>query len=301
MSVLLKNPYINDLDDWQRGNLHAHTTFSDGERDAQAVVDAYAERGYDFLMLSDHDWLGDVEALHNRGMVLLRGNEITAQGPHILHVDATREISPERDRQWVLNNIASHGGFAIMNHPNWERHFSHCPQPLLEKLQGYLGIEIYNGVVRRLDGSPLATDRWDRLLGLGRRVWGFANDDSHRACDDGLAWNMVQGHHRDAASVVRAMREGRFYASTGVRIESIHVAGSTITVRTANAQRMIVHSDFGHREMEVDNHRLSFTVPDDAPIRYVRVECWGPGETMAWTQPFFVEPCNQEEMSHDSA
>lgn len=294
MSLFVRNPYINDQDDWQRGNLHTHTTFSDGEHDAQTVVDAYAERGYGFLMLSDHDWLAEVASLNDRGMVLLRGNEVTALGPHILHVDATCEVRPESDRQRVLNAIGAAGGFAIMNHPNWERHFSHCPQPLLERLHGYLGIEVYNGVVRRLDGSPLATDRWDRLLGLGRRIWGFANDDSHRACDVGLAWNMVQGHHRDAASVVRALREGRFYASTGVFIEAIQVVGNAVTVHASNGQRMIVYSDFGHREMEVDGPRISFTVPEDAPLRYVRVECWGPGEAMAWTQPFFVERRDQE-------
>ena len=38
-----------------RGNLHAHTTFSDGVRSPAALVAEYESRGYDFLAITDHD------------------------------------------------------------------------------------------------------------------------------------------------------------------------------------------------------------------------------------------------------
>jgi hypothetical protein len=160
---------------------------------------------------------------------------------------------------------------------------------VLERWQGYAGIEIYNGVCRYLRGSGLATDRWDRLLGQGRRIWGFAHDDSHWIKNYGLAWNMVQTEGRDAAEILEALREGRFYASTGVTIQSITVTDGTIRVETENAQRIAVISDYGFREAESNGASLTFEVPEDAGFTYLRFECWGPGESMAWTQPFFVE------------
>src|SRR5262245_62368109 len=37
-----------------RGNLHAHTTLSDGVRAPQALIDEYEALGYDFLAITDH-------------------------------------------------------------------------------------------------------------------------------------------------------------------------------------------------------------------------------------------------------
>ena len=38
-----------------KGNLHCHTTLSDGSMTPQEIADAYREHGYDFVALSDHD------------------------------------------------------------------------------------------------------------------------------------------------------------------------------------------------------------------------------------------------------
>ncbi len=289
MAISVHNPYDNNVQNWLKGNLHTHTNNSDGTRSPQEIVDDYASRGYAFLMLSDHDFLTDSRELDGRGMALIPGHEISADGPHILHAAAGHYIEPDSDRQHVLNKVVQGTGFAVVCHPNWQKHFSHCPQERLEAWEGYTGIEVYNGVIRRLDGSPLATDRWDRLLGLGRKVWGYAVDDSHRPEDVELAWTFVQVETREPAAVVEALRMGRCYPSTGVVIDQIAVEGLSIHVRTQNAQRFVVHSDFGHRETAVDGQELTFTVPPDTTAQYFRIECWGPGEKMAWTQPFYVE------------
>lgn len=277
---------------WLIGNLHAHTTRSDGQRDPQAVVADYAGRGHGFLMISDHDaWLSAQEcaALDTRGLILIPGNEITANGPHLLHVGAGGPVEPVADRQQVVDAAARAGGFAVFNHPNWFADFDHCPQELLERVQGYLGLEIYNGVISRLPGSPYATNRWDMLLSRGRRLWGFANDDSHAAqIDVGLGWNAAYVTEETPAGVVEALRRGRFYASTGVEITSIEVDGPRICVETENAHRVVALREGAQRFAQVDAPSIEVEVPADA--RYVRFECWGCGEAFAWTQPFFVVP-----------
>ncbi len=288
---MIEHPYA-DLSGgrWLVGNLHAHTTSSDGQRDHQAVIDDYAGRGHGFLMISDHDILTDADDYADfdaQGMILVAGNEITANGPHMLHVGARGLVEPHADRQRVIDDVKNNGGFVLFNHPNWQSRFSHCPQEMMETCQDYAGLEIYNGVISRLDGSPYATNRWDMLLSAGRRLWGFANDDSHAATGDvGLGWNAVYVEDETPEGVVDALARGRFYASTGVEITSIEVDGHRIVLETENASRIVALRDTGRRLATVDGRTMEFEVPEG--VRYVRFECWGDGEAFAWTQPFFV-------------
>src|SRR5438067_10686672 len=85
---------------WIRGNLHAHTTRSDGRLEPQRVIDAYADKGYAYLMLSDHDVYtsaADYLQLDARGMLLIPGNEISREGIHLLHVNADQFVEPSPD------------------------------------------------------------------------------------------------------------------------------------------------------------------------------------------------------------
>jgi len=275
---------------WLRGNLHTHTTRSDGARPQQEVIDDYARRGYDFLMLSDHDVYTsprDYAKLDAKGLVFIPGNEISANGPHLLHVNADRRIEPDRNRQKVINAVRSTRGFAIVNHPNWQERFDHCSITNMTIWQGYLGMEIYNGVIGRLDGSPYATNKWDMLLAQGRQIWGFANDDSHAAKGDvELGWNVVYSRKRTLPAILDAMINGRFYASTGVVISQIKVTGRRVRIETKNAERIVALRQVGKRFAQVDGRAMEIEVPETAT--YVRFECWGRGERFAWTQPFFV-------------
>ena len=288
----LESSYGDPSTPWLRGNLHSHTTNSDGKQAPRAVIDDYAGRGYDFLMISDHDKITDTGGLDAKGMVLIPGGEITHGGVHMLHVGATALVAPDPDRQAVLDTVnGGAGGFAIMNHPNWTDNFNHCDFGVLEKLQGYAGMEIFNGVVLFLTGNECATDKWDRILATGRRVWGFANDDSHDNGHRGIAWNMVQCPTRNAADIVAAMGAGRFYASTGVIVDEIRTNGRTVAVKAANAQSFRVYTDKGRVLARFEGPEMSYTVPDKLKdCTYVRVECFGMGDAQAWLQPMFLKP-----------
>lgn len=289
--MIIENPYAaGPGGHWLRGNLHAHTTASDGRQPIQEVITAYARHGYDFLMISDHDILTGPSAyarLEAHGLMLIPGNEVTAGGPHLLHVNAERRVDPLPDRQVVIDAINAGTGFAVMNHPNWLSDFNHCSFEQLVRWQGYLGLEIYNGTIHRLNGSPYATDKWDRLLSAGRRVWGFANDDSHLpAADVALGWNMVWARERNVASILESLRRGCFYASTGVTITGITVVGTRIRIETADADCIVAFRQEGVEFAQVDARILEIEVPPEA--RYVRFECLGHGRKAAWTQPFHI-------------
>lgn len=288
------NPYADLVGGrWLKGNIHAHTTHSDGTSTPQQVVDIYASKGHDFLMISDHDILTTAEdhaQLDPKGLILIPGNEISRSGPHMLHVGARELIYPHMPRQRVINEAVASGGFIVVAHPNWQGQFNHARIEQMQEWVDYLGMEIYNGAIGRLDGSSYALDKWDLLLSAGRQVWGFANDDSHHVQfnDYALGWNVAYVTDPTPQGVVAALQAGRFYASTGVTISSITLNDRTIRIESPDAQRIVAYHQIGKRFATVDSNVMEVTIPEHAS--YVRFECWGKGETFAWTQPIFHVP-----------
>ena len=93
-----------------RGNLHAHTTFSDGVRSPAELVEEYESRGYDFLAITDHDdhenlvrshYEHELEALAPR-LLLFRGIELN----HPRFAQHVGRVFGDTDSLWVLNHPA---------------------------------------------------------------------------------------------------------------------------------------------------------------------------------------------------
>ena len=67
-----------------RGNLHAHSTLSDGALAPEQVIEAYQSAGYDFIQLSDHfmerfHWpVTDTRRLRSSKFTTLIGAELHA-------------------------------------------------------------------------------------------------------------------------------------------------------------------------------------------------------------------------------
>lgn len=292
MSLRIDSPYESLTGRWLRGNLHAHTTNSDGAHSPEELLSIYHRLGYDWLCISDHDTLTPPPEGKPEGLTFLSGNEVTARGPHLLHIGATDLVAPDPDRPKAVSEVLARKGLCILNHPNWGFDFLHWPQELLESVPGYHGIEIYNGIVRRLEGASLATDRWDRLLSKGKRVWGFANDDAHVESDCGIAWNVVRCESADAGSIVQALKAGRFYASTGVSLSTLETEGDRIRIVSRNGSCCVVGMDHGIEIGRYPGRSWEFNLTQlarEGKPRYLRFEILGDSGTTAWTQPIFFE------------
>lgn len=287
MPLSFQSPYLAAGFTWRRGNLHTHTTQSDGTLSPADTAAAYGRLGYTFLCISDHDTLTwPVEA--PQGLIMIPGVEVGG-GPHILAVGVETVPSHRRSRQKVLDEIAQLGGIGILNHPNWEADYNHFPQKEMESLTGYAGIEIYNGVVEYLEGEALAMDRWDQLLSSGIPAWGFAHDDTHHERLIGHGWLMAQLTEESRDGVMDALRNGRFYASTGVDIVRVSVEGGTIVVDTSNGEHIRYIGPHGRLLHKSDGPSAVYR-PRDGAVGYARIDCYGRGAARAWTQPIFFAP-----------
>ena len=125
---------------WYKGNLHTHTTKSDGDADPKFVTKWYRMHGYDFLVLSDHNHRTMFEYRPGKRRfkrpLMVPGEEVSVnilQGTVPVHVNGigiSATIDPIDSRtggpdevvptlQANIDAILESGGIAMINHPNY--------------------------------------------------------------------------------------------------------------------------------------------------------------------------------------
>jgi hypothetical protein len=292
---------------WLRGNHHGHSTVSDGEDDPLVIAQSYESAGYDYLAFSEHDRVLPAEDIQpHTQMCIVPAVEVTSCYRHTLLYLGADHVPPKgvwTPRQ-IMEHVHAAGGLFIFDHPNWRPWPDYCTDEMLDSMAGLRGMEIYTGVIERLPGEAKATDRWDRLLSLGWRVFGHGTDDQHRRSDQFIAWNCVQWPEAEAVTwpgIVAALSAGRFYASTGVTIREVGVldGGQVITLSSdADELRWITWGGVivkkeagGSGTLSLAELARSRGTPKEELREnlYVRLECLGHGNKAAWSQPFWIE------------
>lgn len=289
---------------WLKGNLHTHTAKSDGDSAPEEVATWYRDHGYDFLVITDHDQITNIEA--PQGLVLVPGEEVTDKLPkkplHTNAIGLTTVVKPQGGAtpvevlQHDIDAIREAGGIALVNHPNFGWAFG--ADELLQ-LRNFTLLEIASGhPYVNTQGPPSHEQMWDRLLTKGKRVWGVAVDDSHhlkRVWDSdvalpGKAWVVVRVETRDAKAIVDALTRGDFYASTGLEIVDYAASAKELSVKTKEKNLAHYRVQFIGRDGRV----LQETAGPNATyaIRgnegYVRAKVIDSNGKMAWMQPHFV-------------
>ncbi len=174
-----------------KGNLHAHTTFSDGRRPVAEVVARYRDLGYDFLAITDHDdridddyWFR-IPPSDDR-MIILAGIEIDYRplGQHVGKVTGDRET------------------LHILNHP--ARYMLTVDQTLRRiRTISREGLPIH---ALEITDTGVYQPEYDvEAIPLPK----VATDDSHRDEDFGRAWVEVDAA-RNPDALLRAIKAGEF-------------------------------------------------------------------------------------------
>ena len=168
---------------WYKGNLHTHTTRSDGARTPDEVVAMYRGAGYDFLALTDH-WIRS-ETVEEKNFLRLSGCEFdlghnVQEGIfHIVAVGTERMPGLKRGSftlQGAVDEIRSCGGAAILAHPAWSLNRAEQILPV----NGFAAAEIYNSVSGTpWNARPYSGVLIDDLAVLGRLMPCSAADDAH--------------------------------------------------------------------------------------------------------------------------
>jgi len=276
---------------WYRGNLHAHTTNSDGAHSPEETVALYRAAGYDFLSLTDHSFVTKL-ASPSRDFLLLLGTELDGdrgeigESYHVLGFGLTRggEVPREPKVDQAIAWIRKHGGEAVLAHPYW----SGLTYADLIKWEGHIGVEVFNTVCEGMVAKGHSSVQWDDLLSRGKLLWGLAVDDCHRAAGIGYASVMVKAPRLRRDAIMQALRTGNFYSTNGPTIESVVLDGEQIHVRTSPVKQInfMSQSWLGqHHRAPAGETITEATFIPRGEERYVRIEICDADGWRAWTNP----------------
>ncbi len=305
---------VQDARKWYKGNTHTHTLNSDGDSSPEAVVKWYSDNGYNFVFITDHEFITPVEPLNKvfgkpGHFLVLPAQEITDsldKKPHHINALGISSVILPQNGKTVAENyqknvdmVRAAGGIPQINHPNfgWAATASD-----LKKVQNVTLMEIYNGhpLVNNLGGggSPGAEEIWDILLSAGKIIYGVADDDSHYFKRPGVrslptpgqAWVFVRAKSLEANEILSALDRGDFYSSTGVELAGYQADALSVTVNIREERWSKYKIQFIGRGGKI--LKTQITNPATYQFRgnegYVRVKIFESNGKFAWTQPVFV-------------
>lgn len=299
---------------WYKGNIHTHTTESDGDEEPRKVVSWYRKHGYDFLVLSDHNHVTLLDYSSGKRRfkkpLMIPGEEVSvnlANGRipvHINGIGIERLVEPIDAGEVVatlqanINAIIDAGGIASINHPNYKWAYDH---EVINQIQGASLLEIFNGhpAVNLFGGNgrPSTEEIWDHVLSAGRPIYGVATDDSHNYKDfspshsnPGRGWVVVQAEELSQEAIIAGLSSGNFYASTGVTLSDLIITPSGISITIEQERDFVYTTRFtslgGSLLCEATGTIAEYNATGED--NYVRATVIASSGTKAWTQPVFT-------------
>ena len=292
-----------------RGNLHSHSTRSDGVLPPEEVCRRYRAEGYDFLALTDH-FIGaygypivDTVPFRGKGFTTILGAELhsgaMANGElwHILAVGLPAGFAPAlspdflpRQGQESGPEIAARavaaGAFVAIAHPQW----SGLTLADARSISAAHAVEVYNhGCATgcdRPDGFAIA----DLLLTEGRRLSLIATDDAHFSEPDHFGgWVMVKAQENTPEALLQALKDGAFYSSQGPQLHDVRLEGDHVVIESS-AVVSAVAIGHGTGAKAVHGHSMTRSEVPLARLNnspWVRVAVIDAAGKRAWSNPIW--------------
>ena len=278
---------------WFKGNLHMHTTHSDGRLNVAEASAYYAERGYDFIAVTDHmvPFIG-AELNDKLPLIVLDGIELDgrdAQGSyyHMVCIGGVYGISKGMSLMEALEKARSQGSFIVWAHPHWSGNTA------AEGLRHeFHGMEVYNHLSEIATGKGKGAFHWDSVLEQKPDILGLATDDNHFF--EGYppqvgGWIMVNAPELSPEAIMTSIRRGNFYSSCGPDFKLMYIEkGNRIVAETSPVvhTRLVGPATRGKWRADVDKKNMTethFRIPDD--WAFARLEIEDASGKKAWSNP----------------
>ncbi len=288
-----------------RGNLHTHSTRSDGRLAPEAVCAYYRDHGYDFIALTDHFMerfgypITDTTPYRTETFTTLLGAELHAPQTlygelwHILAVglplDFPRNL-PDETGVELANRALDAGAYVAAAHPAWYALSEDDVIALGDRVQA---IETINGISADHNDR---IDSWymlDALLARGHRYHAIATDDAHfkEGFNDTLrGWVHVKSQALTPEALLDALKAGHFYSSTGPVIHDVQITDDSVIVHCSPAQAVFV-TGRGARASHVHGGgitRAELTLRRLENPTYMRITVRDVHGGRAWTNPIWL-------------
>lgn len=295
-----------------KGNLHTHTTFSDGKYTVPEVVDIYQRNGYDFIAITDHrKYYHGPEIVDS--MLVLSGIEVSCLyqgedpkkeysythfnviGQHLpISDDQVFYYNEAKDITSILKQFQNENSLIVWNHPL----FSRFSEEESLTFSGYDAIEVYNHK-DTLDetGNPSAFHLIRNLLKNNLFPMVTATNDFHGKLDTQLddyysrAFVEVDVEQKTSSAILSALKQGQFYASNGPKIYDFRIENNTFKIETSPVQHIIFYSHLRHCKniFKVNRDVVYGEYQLQGNEKYLWIMIVDNNGACAWTQPVYIE------------
>ena len=298
----MKNLPFGQPGQFYRGNLHTHSTNSDGLLEVAEVCQRYKDAGYDFLSFTEHfmecfDYpILDSRDNRSEGFTTLiatelhQGKTLNGETWHILAVGIPLDFAkptPDETAVQIAERAAATGAFIGIVHPSWYG----LTTEDAKQITCAHAVEIYN------HGSVVEVERgedWpflDLLLNEGWRLSGYATDDAHHVTHDAFGgWMNVHAESLTPEAILESLKAGRYYSSQGPEIRNIQISGGDIHIECSPASAIILQGRGARSEHQLGSGLLKASFPtkkfEDA---YVRVTIRDQSGKKAWSNPIWFD------------
>lgn len=240
--------YIDEnKEKWYKGNIHTHTTISDGVLSPEEAVSLYRKNNYDFIAITDH-WKWNA-SYQEKDILVISGAEYDfgkSAGDGIYHIvalgcksepDIKRDFTP----QMAIDAIHASGGITNLAHPAWSLNSSEE----LMKLKNVDTSEIYNS----LSGLPFNCRPYSGLIfdimASKGCIWNLcAADDTHfyKESDTCRSFIYVNSSSCSEEDIINSIKSGKYYSSQGPRL-SVELKKDTLCIKTSPVCEMVFFTD----------------------------------------------------------
>ncbi|WP_295537107.1 PHP domain-containing protein [uncultured Thioclava sp.] len=290
-----------------RGNLHTHSTLSDGILSPEEVCRRYKAEGYDFIALTEHMIgiygypIADTTGFRDDAFTTILGAELHS-GPmqngelwHILAVGLPADFPPANAPAFVpvegqetgpqlAQRAVDAGAFVAIAHPQW----SGMTLEDARSLSAAHAVEIYNHGCAAGCDRPDGFQYADLLLSEGRDLTMVATDDAHFSEPDHFGgWVMVKSDALTPDALLAALKAGHFYSSQGPQLHNVEVTENTVIIDSSTVVSVIVQ---GHGTAAQALHgdsmtRTTINLDRCAKSPWLRITVIDRAGRRAWTNP----------------
>ena len=308
--LMKRTIFLQDEDAvWLKGNIHSHSVFSDGSLTPEQMKDAYVHHGYDFLAVTDHDIYTDTRKLTDDRFTMIQGFELWANATndhdihvHFLWADQIEGISdkqvlrlPQRTGKVSMAfcyNMKEKGAYIMLNHPHW----SMLNSSEVEDENPFDAVEVINHGTQWLENTGDGSVFWSEMLYRGCKLWGGGGDDNHNHSDlDSMysdsfgGFTVVKASDRSPQAIMKAMKEGSFYTSTGPSIYDFFVEDDQVHVVCSPCEKIFISGHGRPYQRKLGRHVTEFVTRLKGTERLVRAECMGARGRSAYTNPIYLQ------------
>lgn len=288
-----------------KGNIHGHSTCSDGLKTPEQVVSYYRAAGYDFIAITDHfrDGYGfpivDTTKFRDETFTTLVGAELHAPALangeiwHIVAVGLPLDFAPPSEGETgaqLAQRAIEAGAFVELPHPEWYG----LSVEDAESIAGAHAVEVYNHGCAVDSARGGGSELIDQMLARGNRIGLVASDDSHfwfDWFDEGCGgWVMVKAEANTPEMLLAALKAGQYYASQGPVIDLIerrddmlHIESSDIFAAVLVGPASLASRKLGPAMSSIDLPLAQFAG------KWCRLVLRDTKGRNAWTNPLWLE------------